>query len=432
MKNLHARPSLLLTTLLVVLVALSGAGCGADTDSTASATNVGGSDGASLDGASLDGAGADALGDTGTPGDAATSASTGATEPKIWAIGVTTLMTIGANGRSLPTEVWYPIEAGATGEAAKYMLGIIGSPYGAIRNAEAAKGPFHLIAFSHGNGGVREQSVYLTEYLARHGYVVVSPDHVGNTTLDIDNNLAAVMSLWRPLDVTAAIDRVMAPTDKDPAWLKGLVHTDKIGVTGHSFGGYTTLALAGIAIDLPSGATIDCATVVGKPVCDTRKNIGDAPWQLGDKRVAVAVPLAHALYDARALSHASAKKLKVPVIMMASTGDTLTPAVKEAEPLFADLTSPTALLTIQGGNHFSFANMCELGAVAPANIKATINQLCGPGAKPTMADTHAVIAEHALAAFDIWLRGDDSKRALFLNGKDGGGVYTMKSKGITK
>lgn len=408
---------------------LATAACGTDANDDAS-TNSGVEDAQSAtDGLSAqDGTGAGADGATDDVG----ATDSGAAAPKVWAIGVSTITTTGANGRALPTEIWYPIEAGASGEAAKYMLGIIASPYGAIRDAPAAKGPFPLVAFSHGNGGVREQSVFLTEYLVRHGYVVVSPDHVGNTTLDMDNTLGAVMPLWRPMDVKAAVDHVMNPTNEDPKWLNGLVRTDKYGVTGHSFGGYTTLAVSGIAIDLPMGATIDCNTATGKPVCETQKIIGDAPWDFGDDRVAVAVPLAHALYDVGALSHSSAKKLKVPVIMMASTGDKLTPAKKEAEPLFADLTGPTAMLTILGGNHYSFANMCELINVVPASMKPTVNELCGPKAKPSLVDTHAIIAEHALAAFDVWLKGDESKRAMFQDGKDGGGVFSMQSKNITK
>ena len=44
-------------------------------------------------------------------------------------------------------------------------------------------GPYPLIVFSHGNGGLGVQSFFLTEYLASHGYVVVCPDHTGNSLL---------------------------------------------------------------------------------------------------------------------------------------------------------------------------------------------------------------------------------------------------------
>ena len=38
-------------------------------------------------------------------------------------------------------------------------------------------GPYPVVFFSHGSGGIRMQSTYLTVALASHGYVVVSPDH---------------------------------------------------------------------------------------------------------------------------------------------------------------------------------------------------------------------------------------------------------------
>ncbi len=46
---------------------------------------------------------------------------------------------------------------------------------------DTAHGPYPLVVFSHGNGGMRLQSLFFTEYLASHGYVVAAPDHMGNT-----------------------------------------------------------------------------------------------------------------------------------------------------------------------------------------------------------------------------------------------------------
>lgn len=48
----------------------------------------------------------------------------------------------------------------------------------------AAPGPFPLVVYSHGNGGLRYVSAFLTEHLASHGFIVVAPDHVGNTAID--------------------------------------------------------------------------------------------------------------------------------------------------------------------------------------------------------------------------------------------------------
>jgi len=341
------------------------------------------------------------------------------------------LQTKGAGGRTLPTNVWYPIDAGQKGELVKYLQGLVASPYGALKGVKPAAGSFPVIAFSHGNQGVPDQSVFLTEAYARHGYVVVSPAHVNNTTLDNDPTLACAMTLWRPQDLKAAIDRVAKPEKGDPAWLKGLADTSKIAVTGHSFGGYTSLAVAGIKVDEPPLAAANCGALPAlNPYHAEKKKLGAKPWDFGDKRVKVVIPLAHAMYAYHILQHASAKAFKVPTIIMAATGDSLTTFKGEAEPLYNDLPGEAALMAIQGGEHMSFANICEVAAFVPANLKAGVQKLCNKGAKPTIPQQHAAIVKYSLAAADLYLKGDAEMRKLFKPALNQ--VYELKSKGILK
>lgn len=69
--------------------------------------------------------------------------------------------------------IWYP----SSGEPAPYAYSdqLTGSVVlnGAPREGEK----FPLVVFSHGFRGCKTQSVYLTEELERHGYVVAAPDH---------------------------------------------------------------------------------------------------------------------------------------------------------------------------------------------------------------------------------------------------------------
>ena len=67
---------------------------------------------------------------------------------------------------------------------------------------------FPVVAFSHGNGGIRFQSIFLTEVLAQHGYVVVAPDHPHNTLLDFDESASGTVAMRRPGDVTSAVDEL--------------------------------------------------------------------------------------------------------------------------------------------------------------------------------------------------------------------------------
>ncbi len=363
-------------------------------------------------------------------GDGSNDASAAKPAGPPFAVGTTTIKTIGANGRELPTDLWYPIKTGTQGDPARYFLGLLASPFGAVRDAEPAGGPYPLVAFSHGHSGVRDQSVFLVEYLARWGYVVVSPEHVGNSFPTMKDEWNQVMPLWRPQDLKAAIDQVVDLGADDPDWLDGLVDASKIAAIGHSFGGYTALALAGLPVQQPKGVKINCDRDKDSLVCKEIAKLGPAPWDFGDDRIDMVIPLAHALYGNGALSKTVAKEYKKPVIVMAASGDTTTPYNTEAVPLYADLPGPAALLTIEGGSHFSFADICHALSFAPSQYKASMEAACGPNAKPTQTQSQEIVRNHVLAALDVFLKGKDEQRAVFADAKSADGLYTMASKGI--
>lgn len=163
------------------------------------------------------------------------------------------------DGRSLPVEVWYPAAARHAGEdlnertrdAYTLIPGFPAMPQDAVRDAAPAPGRFPLVAFSHGYAGHRRQSTFLATHLASHGYVVVAADHTGNTVLDTVEAMLggrrpdppAVLRAFvvaRPADVTFVLDRVLGGAAGE---IGDLVDPDRIGMSGHSFGGWTTLAV---------------------------------------------------------------------------------------------------------------------------------------------------------------------------------------------
>jgi predicted dienelactone hydrolase len=161
-----------------------------------------------------------------------------------------------ARGRTLLTEVWYPADESARGAtpspAAEYLpegLGFLADDatieLTAVRDAAVAPdGPFPLIAFSHGSGGIRFQNTFQTEHLASHGYVVVAPDHQGNTFFDSSGEIEQ-LRVDRPLDIEYVLNAFSGFTADRASRFAGWVDTDRpFGVTGHSFGAYTTFAVA--------------------------------------------------------------------------------------------------------------------------------------------------------------------------------------------
>ncbi len=412
---------LLVVTLSLFLAACSGedgsSASSADATSTAdtgTASDAGADAGSDQDAATdaTSDAATDADTDVAAHNDAESDAGANADDPP-YAIGVTTIEIVGAHDRKLPTEVWYPVAKGTEGAVTSYVSGVIPSPNGAMRDVAAAAGPFPLVVFSHGNAGVREQSPFLTERLAAWGYVVAAPEHVGNSLPTYDEAQLPAMFIWRTIDVSATIDRMVAPTAADPKWFAGLVDGDHIAVAGHSFGGYTALAIAGAKVVVPAANTPQCeGEDKGTLVCDEiAKLSGPPPWDLSDDRVDLALPMAHAghaIFDPQSLAD-----LTVPAVLFAAQGDTMTTPTAEAKPTYAALSAPKALILYTGGNHFSFAEMCPLAPFAQGDQKQLIEELCGPGAEPPLAEVHASIAAYTIAAVDLWLKGDETARSAF-------------------
>jgi predicted dienelactone hydrolase len=167
--------------------------------------------------------------------------------------GVRTLRAVDpARDRRLSIEIWYPASdshagqdvAGPTRDA--WSMGGVVFSQDAVRDATPRTAAFPLVAFSHGSGGHRRQSTFLCTHLASHGYVVAAVDHVGNTRADLlASATRADVGAWlavRPADVVWMIDIVLgrSPADAGP-----VVEADRVGVAGHSLGGWTALEVTG-------------------------------------------------------------------------------------------------------------------------------------------------------------------------------------------
>lgn len=182
-------------------------------------------------------------------------------------VGVRTVdLTDASRSRYLPVEVWYPATAAHSGKDTAedtmdhydLLPGFPPSKQAAVRGADIAEGKLPVVLFSHGFGGHRRQSTFLCTHLASHGYLVVAVDHTGNTVMDIAQMTLQVMMgepmpdpaqqigepiIARPLDMQFVLDRLLAgDLGVDPA----SIDADRIGISGHSFGGWTTLKVTGL------------------------------------------------------------------------------------------------------------------------------------------------------------------------------------------
>src|SRR4051794_31512129 len=107
-------------------------------------------------------------------------------EPTSTAVGrsVTLIADERRDDRVLGIDCWYPA-LGGEGPASVYeLLPGIGFTSSALADAPAAPGAHPLVIWSHGRSGTRSSYSMLCEGLAARGYVVIAPDHPGDTLGD--------------------------------------------------------------------------------------------------------------------------------------------------------------------------------------------------------------------------------------------------------
>lgn len=240
--------------------------------------------------------------------------------------------------RLLRCEIWYPTRAmGLPGP--DYESGI---PTNALRDAAVARGPFPLVLFSHAMAAVREQSTFLTEFLATHGYVVISPDHPHNTGRDFRPTELIQSALDRPKDMRVLLDYLAQRTGTKGDPFLGLIDVGRVGAVGQSLGGYTALAIAGVHVDTRTIAP------------ELRGKIPIGLHDFSDPRVRIAV--AFAPFCKPAFSPEGLRHCQRPVLVVAGTEDLVTPLEKSQVPIFQNLGGPGVLAIIEGATHFSFNN----------------------------------------------------------------------------
>jgi predicted dienelactone hydrolase len=238
--------------------------------------------------------------------------------------------------RELLLRVWYPAAAGSGADPARYALsnGTINIDLAAGIALDAPpvneEGGFPFAIYSHGNGGEGLLAYPYGELMASHGWIVVGPNHTGNTAFDFlaTPDPFTRSALDRPYDISAIIDEFESGLSGDE--LAGKPDTSSVFVFGHSFGGYTTFASGGADFDIDA-ALADCDGSMDESceVLDDAEVEAAYRAGFGDPRVVALAPQAPAITP---LLESQIAEMGIPTMLMSGRLDQTTTQEESAEP----------------------------------------------------------------------------------------------------
>ncbi len=265
------------------------------------------------------------------------------------------------------------------------------------------------ILLSHGFGGSARSMAWYGTALARAGFVVIAVDHPGTNAVD-GVTAEGVYAPWeRPRDLQAALDKVLA----EPA-LAAHIDPARIGVTGFSLGGFTSLVEIGARQDLDQLVAF-CNGPHRDAICDPQIEYPDdfhqmpkvmakpamaaisaeAHADLGDPRIKAAFVIAPAVIQG--IRFDSLRAIRKPVGIALGSGDTVAPPGTNGE-LAAKLIPGATIDVLPGVRHYDFLPLCGPGAsVLPAAYCAE-----SPGVDRQAA--HDRVIHDAIAFFDRTLK----------------------------
>lgn len=257
--------------------------------------------------------------------------------------------------------------------------------------------PEPVVIFSHGLGGNRLGAEYLLRFLAENGYVVVAVQHPGSDTPAVFGGMpgepgfdlgkmqegaraamAPGVAVDRFRDIPFAIDELERMNQND-AKLRGRVDMKHIGMSGHSYGAVTTMALSGQALG-PNGE-----------------------FSLADHRIAASI--AYSPSKPRQGDPAQVYNgIRIPTFHMTGTEDS-TPFDQGAPPTSRQIpyrnimNADKYLLVFTGGDHMVFSG-----------------RIARTGPRPTDAAFQALIQKGSLAYWDTYLKGNAQAKAYLTQG----------------
>lgn len=276
-------------------------------------------------------------------------------QAKLEAVGLRRI-SFGDGDRTLALSMFYPARTDSTAEPFVFPFSI---NVRVLRDAPVLAGTRRpLILFSHGRGSNGLLYAWFAEHLAARGFVVAAIDHYRANSYD--STIAYLANrLWqRPLDLSAAISFLLG----SPDW-STLIDSERIGVAGHSQGGFTALWIGGAEVSAAGYRAFQEGWRNNRMVPEhLRRDLPVDPTpalHVRDPRVKAAFAMAPGIIKAFGMDEAGLGRMTIPAYITVGAADTQTPPGPNAA--FAAQHIPRARLVILPGavDHEIFVNECN-------------------------------------------------------------------------
>lgn len=213
---------------------------------------------------------------------------------------------------------------------------------------------YPVAVLSHGLGDTRTNFVDVGEHLASHGIVAAIPEHIGSNLAQKEAMLGGLSKetfkarefIDRPLDITFLLDE-LERTNQANYW--GKLDLDEVAVMGHSFGGYTALALAGATVDFAwlqgecipeNNPVLDAAELLECRALELTQDsaVLETLGQIGVRDPRAQLVLAFAPVS-QLFGQSGISRIQIPTMIMGGIFDIIAPAVPEQLVAFSWLTT---------------------------------------------------------------------------------------------
>jgi len=215
-----------------------------------------------------------------------------------------------------------------------------------------------VVVISHGLSSNPEYFHDKARHLASYGFFVISPQHIGSDEIykqefeqGYHRDIFDVNEFVnRPLDISFTIDELERRNQRE---FGGNLDLKNVGIYGHSFGGYTVLALAGATpslnfeqlerdcrsdlLQLNTALLLECRAL----------ELNRESYNFRDKRVTAVVagnPVNASIFGQEGMS-----KISIPIAIGAGSYDPATPFIFEQVRSFPWITSPHRYLFLEEG-----------------------------------------------------------------------------------